>query len=78
MSCSVHDVIRIEKAGVPTVNVATKGFVDEGEAQSKLLGMPDYESLWVTHPVAILSSEQIENLAMEVADTVAARLTAWT
>ncbi len=75
MSCSVHDVIRIENAGVPTVNVATKGFVDEGEAQAGLLGMADYRLLWVTHPVAILNTEAIEALARSVAGEVVSQLT---
>ncbi len=72
MSCSVHDVVRFEKAGIPTVNVGTEGFVDEGVEQARLLGMPDYEMVWVTHPVAVLDEDTIRALAREVAERIVA------
>jgi len=75
VSCSVHDVIRMEKAGVATVNVGTDAFVDEAEVQARLLGMPDYRMVWVAHPVAILSEDEIRAVAREVADRIVARLT---
>ena len=76
MSCSVHDVIRLEKAGLPTVNVATDAFVDESEVQSRLLAMPDYDACWLPHPVATLDAEAVASLAEETADEIVRKLTA--
>jgi hypothetical protein len=75
VSCSVHDVIRMEKAGVPTVNVGTEAFVDEAEVQARLLGMPDYRMVWIPHPVAILNEAGIRKLAREAADSIVGLLT---
>ena len=76
MSCSVHDVVRFEKAGVPTVNVGTEAFIDEGEEQARLLGMPDYDCVWVTHPVAIMDDDRIAALAREAAVEIVKKLVA--
>ena len=76
MSCSVHDVIRFEKNGIPTVNIGTEAFTDESEEQSRLLGMPDYAPVWLPHPVAILTTEDIYALARGTADQIVSKLVA--
>ncbi|HYC00011.1 MAG TPA: hypothetical protein VEC57_12835 [Candidatus Limnocylindrales bacterium] len=76
MSCSVHDVVRLEKSGIPTVAVATEAFVDEALDQSRLLGMPAYEVVYLPHPVAILDEENIRRLARETARSIIERLVA--
>ncbi len=76
MSCSVHDVVRMEKAGVPTVNVGTEAFVDEGEEQARLLAMPEVPMVWVEHPVAILDEQGVRRVAREAARRIVAALTA--
>lgn len=75
MSCSVHDVIRLEKGGIPTAAVATDAFYDEAVEQARLLAMPDYRVVWLPHPVAIVDEEGIRRLAREAAATIVARLT---
>ena len=75
MSCSVHDVIRLEKSGIPTAAVATDAFYDEAVEQARLLAMPDYRVVWLPHPVAIVDEEGIRRLAREAAATIVARLT---
>jgi hypothetical protein len=72
----VHDVIRFEKNGIPTVNVGTDAFTDESEEQSRLLGMPDYDPVWLPHPVAILTTEDIYALARGTADQIVSKLVA--
>ena len=72
----MHDVIRFEKKGIPTVNIGTDAFIDESEEQSRLLGMPDYETVWLPHPVAILTTEDIQALARETAERIVNKLTA--
>ena len=41
MSCSVHDVVRLERRGIPSVAVATSPFIDEAAEQAHSLGMDD-------------------------------------
>ncbi len=78
MSCSVHDVIRFEKSGLPTAGIGTDGFMDEAEEQARLLGMPDYQMVWLPHPVATLDDEGIYALARKSAAEIVARLTGQT
>ncbi|MBI5503813.1 MAG: hypothetical protein HY899_03370 [Deltaproteobacteria bacterium] len=74
MSCSVHDVVRLEKLGIPTAAVATDGFLDEGIEQARLLAMPDYQVVWLRHPIAIIDEDGIRRLAVQAAARIAARL----
>lgn len=75
MSCSVHDVIRLEKMGIPTAAVATDAFLDEAVDQARLLAMPDYPMIWLPHPVAIVDEDGIRRLAREAASAIVKRLT---
>ena len=34
MSCSVHDVVRLERLGIPTAAVGTEPFIDEALEQA--------------------------------------------
>ena len=63
MSCSVHDVIRLERRGVPTAGIGTIPFADEALEQARLLGMPDLRMVLVPHPVQLLDPEQLDALA---------------
>ena len=74
MSCRVHDVIRLEKLGVPTVNVGTEAFIDESEAQARALGMPAYDGVWLPHPVAVLTDADLEMLARKTVDALVEKL----
>lgn len=75
MSCSVHDVVRLEKLGIPTAAIATDAFLDEAIDQARLLAMPDYPMVWLPHPVAIVDEEGIRRLAREAAARIVERLT---
>jgi hypothetical protein len=72
----VHDVIRLEKAGIPTVNVGTEAFLDEALEQARVLGMPEYRMVWLPHPVAIRTDEEMEALARSTVETILERLLA--
>lgn len=63
MSCSVHDAVRLERRGVPTVVVGTEPFLDEAIEQAQVLGMPDQRAVLVAHPVQLLTPEQLDALA---------------
>ena len=40
-------MLRLERQGIPTTDIATEPFVDEVLEQARLLGMPDYRLLCV-------------------------------
>lgn len=63
MSCSVHDLVRLERRGIPTAGVGTIPFADEALEQARLLGMPDLRMVLVPHPVQLLDPEQLDALA---------------
>ena len=75
MSCSVHDVVRIERRGVPTAAVGTAPFVDEALEQARLLGMPDYRMVLVPHPIQLLTTEELHRHADAAVDEIVERLT---
>ena len=75
MSCSVHDVVRLERRGIPTAAVGTEPFLDEALEQARVLGMPDVRLVLVPHPVQLLSDEALDALADRAFDEVVARLT---
>lgn len=74
MSCSVHDVVRLEKMGIPTAAVGTDAFFDEGVEQARLLAMPDYRVVWLRHPVAILDESGVRRLAAQTATQIVEKL----
>ncbi len=76
MSCSVHDVVRLERLGIPTAAVGTEPFVDEALEQARVLGMPEYRMTFLPHPVQLLSDAELEALADAVLPRILARLTA--
>ena len=75
MSCSVHDVVRLESHGIPTAAVGTQPFIDEALEQARLLGMPDYRMILIPHPIQLLTTAELHEQARDVLDTIVARLT---
>ena len=75
MSCSVHDVVRLERRGIPTAAVGTAPFLDEALEQARLLGLPDYRMVLIPHPVQLLTQEELRVCADAAFDEIAARLT---
>ncbi len=76
MSCSVHDLVRLERQGIPTAGVGTEPFVDEALEQARLLGMPAYRMVLIPHPVQLLSLEQLEARADAAMAAITDRLLA--
>jgi hypothetical protein len=75
VSCSVHDVVRLERRGIPTAAVGTEPFADEALEQARVLGMPDVRMVFVPHPVQLLSDAELAALADGVLEEIVARLT---
>ena len=76
MSCSVHDLVRLERRGIATAGIGTLPFADEALEQARLLGMPDLRMLLVPHPVQLLSQEELDALADDIFDRVLEHLQA--
>lgn len=70
MSCSVHDLVRLERRGIATAGIGTLPFADEALEQARLLGMPDLRMLLIPHPVQLLSTEELDALADDIVDRV--------
>jgi len=66
----VHDLVRLERRGIPTAGVGTFPFADEALEQARLLGMPDLRMLLIPHPVQLLSQEELDTLADDIFDRV--------
>jgi hypothetical protein len=63
VSCSVHDLVRLERRGIPAAGIGTLPFADEALEQARLLGMPDLRMVLVPHPVQLLEPDQLDALA---------------
>ena len=74
MSCSVHDVVRLEARGIPTAAVGTEPFVDEALEQAQVLGMPGYRMVFVEHPIQLLTRDEVRARADAALERVVARL----
>lgn len=75
MSCSVRDLVRLERRGIPTAGVGTEPFVDEALEQARLLGMPDLRLVLIPHPVQILTAAELRARADEAFPLIVRRLT---
>lgn len=76
MSCSLHDVIRLEAAGIPTAAVGTEPFLDEALEVAAMLGLPAYRMILVPHPVQLLSDDALDALADSAYPSIRSRLLA--
>ncbi len=74
MSCGLHDVARLEAAGVPTAFLVTTAFVESVAEQLPVLGMAGYQPVWVPHPVAARDRAALMPIAVRAAEGVAAVL----
>ena len=72
----MHDSIRLETAGVPAVAVATTEFRTAALVQAAALGRPDYEPVYVKHPIQDQTTAEIHERADATVDEIVARLTA--
>ena len=57
------DGILLERRGIPTVAITSDSFLPSGEAMATVLGFPGFDFYAVKHPMASLSSEEIQERA---------------
>jgi alkanesulfonate monooxygenase SsuD/methylene tetrahydromethanopterin reductase-like flavin-dependent oxidoreductase (luciferase family) len=66
--------LRLENLGVPAVPVATHEFMTAARAQAAALGRPEFDAVYVPHPIQDQTKQQIEEKADAAVDEVVARL----
>jgi hypothetical protein len=71
----LHDTIRLENFGIPAVPVATHEFTLPARAQAAALGRPDFDAVYVAHPIQDQTPVEIEARADKALDEIVARLT---
>ena len=70
----MHDSVRIENAGIPSVAVATDVFRTAARAQASALGRADFEAVYVAHPIQDQLPTEIEGRADRAIGEIAAKL----
>jgi hypothetical protein len=70
----LHDSIRFEGQGIPAVAIATHEFRTAARAQASALGRPDFEPVYVPHPIQDQTREEIEAKADAAIAEVVSRL----
>ena len=70
----MHDSIKLENLGIPAVAVATHEFATPARAQAAALGRPDYDAVYVAHPIQDQTQEEIAARADAVVEEIVAKL----
>lgn len=73
MSCSVHDVVDLERRGIPAVCVATEVFADGAARQAAALGF-DPAVVYVAHPIQDRTDDEVTALADRAVEALIAAL----
>ena len=60
---------------MPAIAVVTDAFMVAAGVQAAALGRPDYEAVYVPHPIQDQTPREIEQRAETVAEEIVARLT---
>jgi hypothetical protein len=71
----VHDIVDLERRGVPSVFVASTEFVDAAAAQASALGF-DPARVFVAHPIQDRTDDELRALADGAFDELVAAITA--
>jgi hypothetical protein len=70
----VHDIVDLERRGIPSVFVASSEFVEAAIAQSAALGA-DPARVFVPHPIQDRTDDEMRALADAAVDEIVAALT---
>jgi hypothetical protein len=69
----VHDIVDLERRGIPGVFVASAEFVSAADAQSASLGFPDVARVYTPHPIQDRTDDEMRAYAdAALAEIVAA------
>jgi hypothetical protein len=68
----VHDIVDLERRGVPGVFVASAEFVEAAIAQSAALGFPDVARVFTPHPIQDRTDDEMRSYADAAYDAIVA------
>jgi hypothetical protein len=71
----LHDVTKLENAGIPSLAVATHEFMTAARAQASALGRADFDAVYVAHPIQDQTPNEIAAKAEAVLAEICQRLT---
>ena len=66
----MHDIVDLERRGLPGVFVATTEFVKAADAQSASLGFPTVARVFTPHPVQDRTDDELREYADKVYDQI--------
>jgi hypothetical protein len=72
----VHDIVDLERRGIPSMFVASSEFVEAAAAQSKALGFSAVARVFVPHPIQDRTDEEMVAYADAAYDDIVSRITA--
>ena len=71
----MHDIVDLERRGVPGVFVASAEFVDAATAQSTALGFPGVARVFTPHPIQDRTDDEMRAYADAAYDAIVASIT---
>jgi len=72
----VHDIVDLERRGIPSMFVASSEFVEAAAAQSKALGFSAVARVFVPHPIQDRTDEEMVTYADAAYEDIVSRITA--
>ena len=72
----MHDIVDLERRGLPGVFVASAEFVDAAVAQSTALGFPDVARVFTPHPIQDRTDDEMVAYADAAFDEIVSQITA--
>ena len=71
----MHDIVDLERRGLPGVFVASAEFVDAADAQSTALGFPGVARVFTPHPLQDRTDDEMRAYAEAAYDAIVASIT---
>ena len=71
----MHDIVDLERRGIPGVFVASSEFVSAADAQSTSLGFPDVARVYTPHPIQDRTDDEMRAYADAALDEIIAAVT---
>ncbi len=71
----MHDIVDLERRGIPGVFVASAEFVQAAIAQSTSLGFPTVARVFTPHPIQDRTDDEMRAYADQAYDEIVAQIT---
>jgi hypothetical protein len=71
----VHDIVDLERRGIPGVFVASAEFVQAAIAQSTSLGFPTVARVFTPHPIQDRTDDEMRAYADQAYDEIVTQIT---